>query len=118
MTEKLTWSEFAEKYQPKDGDKFTDDRGQEWKYQNRGFYTDMCFIGIDTSAKVLTCPLIPPKQKRKMWPAISYLAIDTDSPMVSDRLFKSFEQAKEHFAKDAVVIWPAVPNEDGSYDVD
>ncbi len=76
MTDKLTWAEFADKYKPKDGDKFLDDRGAEWVYEHyKGIHSafvihdrysvsDLCWFWNH-----FACSLIPPKAK-KMLPAI------------------------------------------------
>lgn len=70
MTDKLTWAQFVEKYKPKDGDKFLDDRGQEWVYfktSNAFVYGPAAVICVGNFiGQFITCPLIPPKKNRKL----------------------------------------------------
>lgn len=113
MTESLTWAEFAEKYQPKDGDKFTDDRGNEWVYKENYFRTTLAWIEVLGAGKVLTCPLIPPKQVRNMWAAIIK---DGSNFEVTKEIYDSLQLAKSKWPN-LFVSWPAVPNADGSYTV-
>ena len=120
MTEKLTWAEFAEKYKPKDGDKFLDDRGNEWVLKDSSFHCFQCkgasVYWPGCLGKTLTCPLIPPKQKIKQWEAL----VQRDKGHFwrrSELLFTSEAQAKSFFPTCHRVIWPAVPNADGSYEV-
>lgn len=115
MTDKpLTWAEFVKKYKPKDGNKFLDDRGNEWEYLIHGSYVFKSDnIGItEDYAHRLTCPLIPPKQARKMWPCLTKVG---NSFFASRELFASEEQAKVH---GNFYAWPAVPNADGSYSIE
>lgn len=116
MTEKLTWAEFVEKYKPKDGDKFFDDRGNEWVYLKGWFNHQKASLEASVSGSILTCPLIPPKQKIKQWEAL----VQRDKGHFwrrSELLFTSEAQAKSFFPTCHRVIWPAVPNADGSYEV-
>lgn len=124
MTDKLTWAEFVEKYQPEQGDKFLDDRGNKWHYRKYGrdFGRDFCcetvenVVNLETIGKILTCPLIPPKKNRKVWPAMVRFHFG-DCWHISRQLFESETQAKEWFNRDATVLWPAIPGPDGSYEV-
>jgi len=113
MTDNLTWAEFADKYKPKDGGKFLDDRGQEWFFKEKCFSTPKCWIAIGGAGQILTCPLIPPKQKRKMWPALTKGGICFE---ITEQIFESEQQAKDYCDHD-FISWPAVPNADGSFDV-
>ena len=118
MTDNLTWAEFTDKYKPKDGDKFTDDRGNIWLW-NRPlnkfeFSNDLWINPITTAGNKLTCPLIPPKQKRKLWPA---LCCNSFGYWVTDKVFPDEKQARYLLGTNDFVLWPAVPNADGSYEV-
>ena len=116
MTDNLTWAEFADKYKPKDGDKFLDERGNEWEYLLHGVYVfESDNIGITVEyAHRLTCPLIPPKAKKKMWPA---LCLNSFGYWVTDKVFPDEKQAKYILGTNDFVSWPAVPNADGSFEV-
>lgn len=120
MTEKLTWAEFAEKYKPKDHEKFLDDRGNEWTYlmSRESFVSNDALLCVRNgkSGYILTCPLIPPKKNRKVWPAMVRFHFG-DCWHISRQLFESETQVKEWFNRDATVLWPAIPGPDGSYEV-
>lgn len=120
MTEnKLTWTEFAEKYKPKQGDKFLDDRGNEWIFGVSSFGNKdgaIVSIGWGNSGFVLTCPLIPPKQKRKMWPAFSY-SMSRTTVGLSWLLYENEADARQDLKRD-FHSWPAIPNSDGSYSIE
>jgi hypothetical protein len=117
--EKLTWKEFVDKYKPKSGDKFLDDRGNEWEFKNSYFETKCGVTVLYTDGFVgfmLTCPLIPLKQKRKLWPA---LVCGSDKRwLVTNDLYDSYEAVQTHLPHVEKIIWPAIPNADGSYEVD
>ena len=117
MTDKLTWAEFADKYKPKDGDKFLDDRGNEWSFEGSAFTCRSrgawMSLSEGSAGDLLTCPLIPPKAKKKLWPAISFIE---GHYRVSSSIYESEEDAKAHWPT-IFVLWPAIPNADGSYTV-
>lgn len=126
MTElKLTWCEFVEKYQPKEGDKFFDDRGNEWFFRKLSQWQFFCtaeqtiFIKDGALGTVLTCPLIPPKANRKMFKAL-LICKRTERITESNYLCASLEEAEFFWDGDPDFTfhsWPAIPNEDGSYTV-
>ena len=122
MTDKLTWAEFVEKYQPKDGDKFLDDRGAEWVYDhNKGIHS--AFVIHDRYSvsnlcwfwNYFACPLISPKKKRKMWPSI--VRYSSSGIFAISGVLHSSEQCAKDFEGDDFHSWPAIPGPDGSYEV-
>lgn len=119
MTEKLTWAEFVEKYQPDHGDKFLDDRGNEWIHAKlvKTFYSREAMIGYASgnSGYILTCPLIAPKAKRKMWPSI--VRYSSSGIFAISGVLHSSEQSAKDFEGDDFYSWPAIPGPDGSYEV-
>jgi hypothetical protein len=119
MSDKLTWAEFADKYKPKDGDKFLDDRGQEWSFKTNYFFTKcgaIVSLEFGSSGYKMTCPLIPPQQKLKLWPAIYNYHNAFGKKALTVVLYETEGDARNDL-RDIFVSWPAVPNADGSYEV-
>jgi hypothetical protein len=118
MADTLTWAEFAQKYKPKDGDRFLDDRGAEWVFDGlvTFFYKKDPSMNINIlySGSILTCPLIPRKSKRKMFPAL--IKIGTNYELTKE-IYETEQSAQSKWPT-LFVSWPAVLNADGSYYVE
>lgn len=113
-----TWFDFYTRMQPKNGDRFVDDRGQIWSWQDddNGFCLENGTTVVDISpgwgGTVLTCTLRPYAEP-KGWPA---LYCTNYSWNIGKRLFETKMQAERHYPG-LDIIWPAKQNADGSYDI-